>query len=319
MSCPGVSILIPVYNRNVYIGDCIQSALNQTFSNVEVVIVDNASTDGTWEICQKFAALDDRVRIFRNQSNIGPVRNWIRCAQEARGKYSKILFSDDLLEPECIERMIEFFKSPDVGIVFCAAKLGESREASKVAYYNQGRSSFDRKTYLKLLLAGRAPVSPGAVLLRTQDLLKNLHTDFPTATPRPFDRHGAGPDVMISLLTALSYPRVAYTGEPQVFFRVHPGSITISNTGNEVSSAYTSVWAYYLRNNENWLTWGAYVTKAWLSMLWRTKKWIGPKEFLTAHEGSGSIRELVMVLVLVFYLIPIRLLRRARLDQPRGT
>lgn len=309
MSHPDVSILIPVYNRNVYIGDCIQSALNQTFSNVEVVIVDNASTDGTWEICQKFAALDDRVRIFRNQSNIGPVRNWIRCAQEARGKYSKILFSDDLLEPECIERMIKFFKSPDVGIVFCAAKLGESREASKVAYYNQGRSSFDRKTYLKLLLAGRAPVSPGAVLLRTQDLLKNLHTDFPTATPRPFDRHGAGSDVMLSLLTTLSYPRVAYISEPLVYFRMHSGSLTIANAGNEVSSAYISILAYYLRNNEDRLVWSIYVTRAWLSTLWRTRKWTSLKIFLKAHEGDGSVGELVLMSVLALYLVPARLAR----------
>jgi len=75
---PKVSILIPVFNRKDYIAECIQSALDQTFTDFEVVVVDNASEDGTWEICQQFAANDQRVRIFQNDTNIGPVRNWRR-------------------------------------------------------------------------------------------------------------------------------------------------------------------------------------------------------------------------------------------------
>ena len=76
---PRVSILIPVYNREALIGECIQSALFQTFTDFEVIIVDNASTDNTWGICQRFAEQDKRVRVFRNEKNIGPVRNWRRC------------------------------------------------------------------------------------------------------------------------------------------------------------------------------------------------------------------------------------------------
>lgn len=141
MNSPRVSILIPVYNREKYIADCIQSALDQTFHDFEIVVVDNASNDGTWEICQEYAARDNRVRIFRNASNIGPVRNWIRCAQEARGEYSKILFSDDLLEPDCIERMLQCLDGrSDVGLLFCAARIGEDKQNAKMAY------AFDDRT-----------------------------------------------------------------------------------------------------------------------------------------------------------------------------
>src|SRR2546427_6401542 len=106
MTAPLVSILIPVYNRKQLVGPCIQSALDQTVREFEVVIVDNASTDGTWQVCEAFAAKDKRVRVIRDPLNVGPVRNWQRCMQEAGGLYGKILFSDDLIEPTFLERTL---------------------------------------------------------------------------------------------------------------------------------------------------------------------------------------------------------------------
>ena len=65
-----VSILIPVYNREDYIGACIESAIKQTVTNIEIIIIDNASTDGTWVICQKYSERDSRIRIIRNEVNL---------------------------------------------------------------------------------------------------------------------------------------------------------------------------------------------------------------------------------------------------------
>jgi len=218
MSLPKVSILIPVFNRHEYIAQCIQSALDQTFTDFEVVIVDNASDDGTWEICQQFAAADKRVRIFRNESNIGPVRNWRRCAQEAKGEYSKILFSDDCLEPDCLREMVPRLDDMEVALVYCAARIGKSRDESVVCYTRFESSRISSTRFLNLVLYRKAPVSPGAALLRTHDLLNNLHLQFPTSTPREFEKNGAGPDVMILLLTAREYPYVAHISKPLVFF-----------------------------------------------------------------------------------------------------
>lgn len=299
MSSPLVSILIPVYNRKKYIAECIQSALDQTFTDHEIVVVDNASDDGTWEICQQFARRDPRVRVFRNEENLGPVRNWIRCAQEARGEYSKILFSDDLLEPDCVTRMLAPFDNQEVGLVSCAARIGESKESSIIAYSVAGHTLIDQKKYLSLLLDNRAPVSPGAVMLRTQDLIKNLHTDFPTATKRNFDKNGAGPDVMIMLLTALSYTRVVCISEPLVFFRAHVGSFSILNARNEVSLGYTSAIAYYLYQNKSWCLWLNYLVRAWLLTFHHQKCWINPIHFLKVNEGRGSFFEILFGMVIV--------------------
>lgn len=300
---PKVSILIPVYNRKDYIVECIQSALDQTFKDFEVVVVDNASDDGTWEVCQQFSAKDHRVRVFRNDTNIGPVRNWIRCAQEARGEYSKMLFSDDLLELDCVERMIEPLENSDTSLVFCAARIGESKEVSVIDYSRKGRSSLDQKEYLNLLLYGRAPKSPGAVMLRTKDLIKNLHTNFPTATSRQFDRHGAGPDIMILLLTSSSYRSVIYISDPLVFFRTHSESFSVSNVNNEVTNGYISAISYYLRQKESWGLWINYLARTWLSEVGRHKSWIDPVLFLRANEGLGSLLELLVGLPIILYHI----------------
>ena len=103
VSAGKVSILIPVYNREDYIGPCIESALSQTYPNLEVIISDNASTDRTWQVVQQYVAQDSRVKAVQNESNLGPVRNWKVAVDLATGAYGKILWSDDLISSNYIE------------------------------------------------------------------------------------------------------------------------------------------------------------------------------------------------------------------------
>lgn len=288
---PKVSILIPVFNRKAYIAECIQSALDQTFTDFEVVVVDNASDDGTWEVCQRFVILDSRVRIFRNANNIGPVRNWKRCAAEARGEFSKILFSDDMLEPNCLAEMVPKLEDPDVSLVYCAARIGKSKEQSEITYSLGEPARLNSTRFLELILRGDAPVSPGAILIRTKDLLANLHFDFPTATPRPFDKHGAGPDVMISILTASSYLCVVHQPIPLVYFRVHGGSFSIANTNDQVAQGYRSSLSHYLINQKGRISWLRYLASGWVCQIRVDRKWVDPKNYLIEFEGKGSLLE----------------------------
>jgi len=293
-----VSILIPAYNRQRYIAECIQSALDQTFTNIEIVVVDNASTDSTWDICQEYAARDSRIRVFRNYNNIGPVRNWLRCAQEAKGEYSKILFSDDILEPDCIERMVESLNNEEIGFVFCAAKIGESKEQSKIAYSNVKDQTIDSSQYINLIMKSKAPVSPGAVLLRTTDLLKNLHTDFPTSMRRSYDSNGAGPDVMIMLLTADQYPKIRWISIPFVFFRAHQESFSIENKDSKITDGYTSAISWYLINNKKKLNWLKYLAYVWVTSI-RNRKPLNPMRLLNDNEGEGRMVDLFCLLAII--------------------
>jgi glycosyltransferase involved in cell wall biosynthesis len=109
-----VSIGMPVYNGAKWLPSTIRSVLAQTFRDFELVISDNASTDGTEAVCRDFAARDPRVRYSRNAENIGLANNFNRAFQLAQGTYFKWMSCGDLLEPRFVER--------------CVAALDERRE-----------------------------------------------------------------------------------------------------------------------------------------------------------------------------------------------
>jgi glycosyltransferase involved in cell wall biosynthesis len=104
-----ISVCIPVYNAEKYIGLTIKSALNQTYKNFELIIIDNKSTDNTLKVIKEFK--DERIRIVENQKNIGAKGNWNKALQEAKYEYIKILPADDLLYPKCLEKQINVFSN----------------------------------------------------------------------------------------------------------------------------------------------------------------------------------------------------------------
>nr|WP_315473970.1 glycosyltransferase family 2 protein [uncultured Rhodoferax sp.] len=238
---PKVSILIPVFNRKDYITECIQSALDQTFTDFEIVLVDNASNDGTWEICQQFATLDQRIRIFRNESNIGPVRNWMRCIEAAKGVFGKILFSDDLISRDFLEKTIKYLDDPNIGFVFSAVNIGKNEFDVDIKYSSRQRAKiFPSKFFVldSLLGEGVVPVSPGAALFRLADLKRFLVDDIKSPSFTDFYEHGAGPDMLLYLLIASQYRLAAYVIEPLAFFRVHAGSISMEGAHTIMHSRY---------------------------------------------------------------------------------
>jgi glycosyltransferase involved in cell wall biosynthesis len=106
---PPVSIVLPVYNGANTVRPVIESVLAQTHATLELVISDNASTDGTEEICRHFERQDERVTYHRNRSNIGLHNNFTRAAQMASGKYLRWIGDDDWLDPSYVARTLAAF------------------------------------------------------------------------------------------------------------------------------------------------------------------------------------------------------------------
>src|SRR5690349_11616017 len=106
---PLVSVLTPVYNTDMYIAECIQSVLNQTYSNWEYVIVNNCSTDRTLEIAESFAAKDSRIRVHNNEKFLDIIGNHNLAfnLMSPESKYCKVVSADDWLFPDCIRQMVE--------------------------------------------------------------------------------------------------------------------------------------------------------------------------------------------------------------------
>lgn len=226
---PTVSILIPVYNREGFIAECIQSALDQAYQGFEVVVVDNASDDGTWDICQQFAANDQRVRVFQNETNIGAVRNWQRCIAIAKGTYGKILFSDDLILPSFLEKTIPLLEvDQECAFVYTAAEIFSKSGVIAAKAYASDSDVMRSDDFIKRSLKdANVPVSPGCALFRMEDLRRNLLLSVPNRGNVDITEKGAGSDLLIFLLTAKDYDHVRVVNEPLSRFRAHPGSITI--------------------------------------------------------------------------------------------
>lgn len=121
-----VSVCIPTFNQARYISETIESVLNQTFVDFELIIVDNASTDHTEEIVSGFS--DPRISYFRNNSNIGMVRNWNRCLELANGKYVTILSSDDRYRPTFLEKCVDLAERyPNIKFVHTGTHFVDER------------------------------------------------------------------------------------------------------------------------------------------------------------------------------------------------
>lgn len=103
---PLVSICIPTYNGSAYLRECLDSVLAQSYSNLEIILVDDCSKDDTCEIAAHYAAKDPRIRLFRNEQNRGLVGNWNRCLELAEGEWIKFIFQDDLVTADCIEKLL---------------------------------------------------------------------------------------------------------------------------------------------------------------------------------------------------------------------
>jgi len=102
-----VSISIPTYNGALYLRECLESAIRQTFADIEIVVVDDCSTDETFGIATRFAKRDRRIKVFRNRKRLGLVKNWNKSIQYATGEWVKFLFQDDSLSEDCTVKMLE--------------------------------------------------------------------------------------------------------------------------------------------------------------------------------------------------------------------
>lgn len=104
---PRVTLGVPVYNAERYLAGCLDALLAQDYTDFEIVISDNASTDGTWEICQRYAAADPRIRLYRNKHNLGGHANFARVVELARGELFKWAAYDDVCLPGYVRACVE--------------------------------------------------------------------------------------------------------------------------------------------------------------------------------------------------------------------
>jgi glycosyltransferase involved in cell wall biosynthesis len=112
---PLVTICLPVFNKQEYLHETIQSMKSQTYQNIQIVAVDNCSTDDSYRILKSYESASFIVK--KNSSNLGMKKNWNKCLEFADGRYIKLMPADDVLMPDCIAKQVDILESVDVDLV----------------------------------------------------------------------------------------------------------------------------------------------------------------------------------------------------------
>jgi len=157
---PLVGIGMPVYNGERYVAEAIESVLRQTYSDFQLVISDNASTDRTGEICRAYSLADTRVRYLRNDVNVGAVPNFNRVFELTQGRYFKWAAHDDVMGPDLLSRSVDALEAaPDAAVCHTAIEYIDESGASLGVHRHRivGSDSDDRATRF------------GALVLRPHD------------------------------------------------------------------------------------------------------------------------------------------------------
>ena len=149
---PRVTVCIPVYNGEPHVGEAIASVLEQTYTDFELVVVDQQSTDRTVEIVEGFE--DPRIRLIHNRETKGVIANWNRAIEESPGELVKMVCADDALRPECLAKQVAALDAhPSAVMVACKRDVID--EQGDVVLRNRGLAG------MKGLVPGRDAISRG--------------------------------------------------------------------------------------------------------------------------------------------------------------
>jgi glycosyltransferase involved in cell wall biosynthesis len=164
-SNPLVSICIPTYNRASMVGEAIRSALDQTYSPVEVLVVDNASTDTIEDVVSSFR--DPRLKLVKNEKNLGLFGNFNRCVELARGKYIHILHSDDYIDPGFTGTCVGFMEShPGVAMTFTSVTALSGEDQNRICTCTQD-TIYPAPEGFREILRSRSMISCPSVMIRS--------------------------------------------------------------------------------------------------------------------------------------------------------
>lgn len=202
---PEISVVVPVYNAERYIGECIESILSQTFSDIECLLIDDGSKDSSGTICDEYALKDDRVKVI-HQENSGEMAARARGVRMSRGQYLYFVDADDKIMPDTLTSMFSYMKE-DVDII---------------AFENQYDGQFTMVNYAELLLSFRLLAVWGKLYRR------RLFDDYVLGVPSCFK---VGGDFLTNIRTLKNIKGVVIC-KPQykyLYNRQNPESVQLKH------------------------------------------------------------------------------------------
>ncbi|ANB61420.1 glycosyltransferase [Anoxybacteroides amylolyticum] len=219
---PLVSVLIPTYNRPYYFELALQSVLNQTYENIEIIVCDDSTNDGVKNVIEPYLKKYSHIKYYRNDPPL-VAGNFDRCFELAKGQYINYLMDDDLFHPEKIEKMIQYFEThKDVILVTSYRKLIDENgyelpdlPTTKKLFYED--TIIDGKVLGDYMLKNNVNAigEPTTVLFKKQHLCETFGHINGRRVPILND--------LTSWILLLEKGKAVYISEPLSYFRQHPG------------------------------------------------------------------------------------------------
>ena len=242
MTAPTVSIVVPTYQRAATVERLLRSLIDAPpTTSFEIVVVDNASTDGTDAIVNSAAEHLPTLQYHRWPENLGPLENWKRGIERASGEWLKIIWSDDWVEPDAIDRLVTTAVDRQATTVTCGARL--HYENRTVDWYTKAISALTPDCVVRSLLELPAslPASPTAALVRRATALDGLRS---VTLADECSNSAIGPDVVLAYWGVFTGGTGVHIEEPLVNFGLPDDSITLSTRRGKLLGCYaSSMWA----------------------------------------------------------------------------
>ncbi len=218
---PKVSICIPTYNNANFLRQAVESALGQSYQDFEIVIVDNCSTDHTGELIESLQKENDgRIRFFKNDQNIGLTGNFNKCLKYAEGENIKFLCSDDVLLPECLEKMVAVLDTNQSVTLVCSGRLIVNEAGEKLGFkqFPFVDDIIKGSNVITKCLFGKNYIGePTAVMFRKKDVTGGFREDLPQLMD------------MEMWFQLLERGDLLCIGGPLCAVRIHSGQVTYTN------------------------------------------------------------------------------------------
>ena len=261
-----VSVIVPVYNRSIYLKEAIQSALNQTYQNIEIIVSDDCSPDSPEAIVKSFD--DPRIRFRRNPKNLGVASNIISAVKEAQGKYVASLNDDDMWDENFLEKLVpQLENNQELVLAFCDHYIIDDRsniddaateECTQMWKRNELKEGIYQPFYKIALIDQSVPSSVAAVIRKNA-------IDWDNFPPQ------AGPfwDLYLTYMACRNGGGAYYCPQRLSKYRVHALSETMNigskNTKAKIRGASSSVFCFrQFMEDEALQEFKGYFRKKWL-------------------------------------------------------
>ena len=226
---PAISIIVPVYNVEQYLHQCLDSILVQTFTDFECILVNDCSSDSSSKICDEYAGKDERIKVMHNRVNMGSSLSRKNGFENSSGTYIQFIDSDDWIEQEMIEKLYNKAISENCDIVVCDCFY--EKQGAKVLY-RQNFSGFDKIAVIKDLLSFRINTYLVNKLVKRE---LYLQAEFP--------EDSRSEDYVITIQNVHNSEKIGYVNIPLYNYRYNAQSLS-NKTDLKISGCF--------EENRNW-------------------------------------------------------------------